>query len=101
MVITEALRTASSSEAVARLLTAYLEAVVAYDAGYTVPDALTRLPVRGERDIAARYAEATTVLRRRLAESHPNLVLVAEAVDVFGTAWERMCALDRLWERAA
>lgn len=102
MTLIEALRNAASIAVIVQLLGSYLETVEAYDRGRVLTETLTVRPVRGERDLERRYHDARHLLRRQLVADHADhLVLAAELVDVFGTAWERVRELEHSLERAA
>jgi len=97
MIITEALARADTVHAVFFLLAAYIEAVQSHDGGLTLPEAITRLPVRGERDLATRHADARALYTRCLGETGRQVPLIAELSDVYGVALNRLRTLQWPW----
>ncbi|HEY9445566.1 MAG TPA: hypothetical protein VIQ62_00695 [Burkholderiales bacterium] len=98
--ITDVLATADDTHDVYALLVAYFEAVRAHDSGLTLPESLTRLPVRSAHEIACRYADARELYARCAGETGHHDVLLAEITDVTGAALHRLHVLEELLEHA-
>jgi hypothetical protein len=101
MMITQALATAGNTNLVYGLLGAYLESVQAHDIGRVLPEELTRLPIRGERDVANRHMGARELYARCVGETGRHDPLLAEIAEVMGAALQRLRAFEELLEHAA
>ena|SRR5882757_5606543 len=91
MDITDVIRDADSEHVVYFLLVAYIEALQFCN---RLPARLTRLPVTGIHDIGTRYQDLVIELdsaSRKLDDK--ACVLIAEALNVFGTALHRLALL--------
>jgi hypothetical protein len=96
MLIIDAMRRASSAQEVCYLLTSYVETLPFYDAVMHLPSGVTALPVRGQRDIAARLESLQAVQRYEYA-SLPDATaraIIDEANQLFCEALIRLQTLD-------
>ncbi|MPZ43683.1 MAG: hypothetical protein GEV05_09815 [Betaproteobacteria bacterium] len=87
--IIEAISTADTEHVVSFLLTAYVETLEYYDSEQCLLSAeVKRLPIRGMPDISHRVCVLDGAIDRSAQRQSPSLI--QEAVDVFGSALQRL-----------
>ena len=91
MKITETIRNASSEHIVYFLLTAYAQSL---QTSVTIPKDIAALPLCGLEDVWSRFDKLVAEFQKvaRLSD-RPSFVLVAEALNVFDTALNRLSEL--------
>jgi hypothetical protein len=91
VIISDAIRKATSASEIRFLLTAYVEAARYCDPPGCLPDALRALPIRGIDDLSARVAELRNALAAQPAElSDRNRPVVEETLENFDIALVRL-----------
>ncbi len=99
---TDAIRTAGNEHEIYFLLTSYAEAVRCERAAQPLPDAITRLPIRGVDDMWARFDQLVPALdaaSKRLDDK--AVALIKQALHNYGTALGRLQVLEKVQSGAA
>jgi hypothetical protein len=92
----DVMRDATTEHEIYFLLTAYIEAVRFCDKLNCMPESITRLPLRGMADLRTRFGELIDqldVASRRLDDR--SCTVLREALHIFGTALQRLGALNQ------
>jgi len=91
----DVIRGAETEHEIYFLLTAYIQSVRYSDRLRLAPDLLARLPLHGMSDVQSRFGALVPELdkaSRRL--DGKGCVLIREALNIFGTALDRLTALE-------
>lgn len=91
--ITDAIRLARSEHVVYFLLTTYVETCAHHDNDGTLPEAVKRLPIAGESDLAERIRALSLASAMGAPHAGSASALSSEALDVLAAATQRLTAL--------
>jgi len=91
MTITDVIAEAGNEHEIYFLLTAYMESVRFGDKFGLLPEHITRLPLSGLADVTRRFDDLRTERDHATVRSNDRTsVFISEALDVVGTARERL-----------
>jgi hypothetical protein len=91
VIISDAIRKATSASEIHFLLTAYVEAARYCDPPGCLPDALRALPIRGTEDLGSRIATLKSAFAAPLDElSERDRAILKETLEIFGAALNRL-----------
>ena len=96
MMISDVIAEAGTEHEIYFLLTAYLESVRFGDKLGLLPEHITRLPVSGPADVKQRFDDLRMECARAMFQSNErSRRFITEALDVVGTARDRLTCLAR------